>query len=67
MQRLEAIGAPTLIISLKDDRFLTIDAARHIAATVRGARLLAYPSGGHVWIGHDAEIFDEIARFLRQS
>ncbi len=63
-QPLGTITAPTLAISLVDDRFLTLDAARHIAATVPGARLLSYPSGGHIWIGHDAEIFAEIGSFL---
>jgi pimeloyl-ACP methyl ester carboxylesterase len=62
---LAAIHAPTLAISLEDDRFLTADAARHIAASVRGARLIVYPTGGHVWIGHDGELFDAIGQFLR--
>ncbi len=59
-----SIVAPTLAISLEDDRFLTADAARHIAASVPGARLLLYPSGGHVWVGHDAELFAAINAFL---
>lgn len=62
---LETITAPTLAISLDDDRFLTADAARHIAATVPGARSIIYPTGGHVWLGHDDEIFGAIAGFLR--
>lgn len=65
-QLLEAISAPTLAVSCEDDRFLTIDAARHIAATVRGAELLSYPTGGHIWIGHDADVFEKIGRFLRR-
>ncbi len=65
-QQLEAISAPTLAVSCEDDRFLTIDAARHIAATVRGAELLSYPTGGHIWIGHDADLFEKIARFLHR-
>jgi pimeloyl-ACP methyl ester carboxylesterase len=64
-QALDRITAPTLAISLEDDRFLTIDAARHISVSVPGARLLTYPTGGHVWVGHDAEIFDAIDTFLR--
>lgn len=61
---LKDITAPTLAISLEDDRFLTVDAARHIAAEVPGARLVIYPSGGHVWIGHDAELFKSVGEFL---
>ena len=62
---LAGIKAPTLAISLEDDRFLTVDAARHIAASVPGARLTIYPTGGHIWIGHDGELFGAIGEFLR--
>jgi len=61
---LEGITVPTLAISLEDDRFGTYAAARHIAATVPGAKLLTYPTGGHVWVGHDDELFVEIDRFV---
>jgi 2-hydroxy-6-oxonona-2,4-dienedioate hydrolase len=64
---LDRITAPTLAISLEDDRFDTIAAARYIAATVPGARLLSWPSGGHVWVGHDAELMAAIDGFLRQA
>jgi 2-hydroxy-6-oxonona-2,4-dienedioate hydrolase len=66
-QALDRISAPTLVISLEDDRFLTLDAARHIAATVAGAHLVSYPTGGHVWVGHDADIAERIDRFLRAA
>lgn len=62
---IERITAPTLAISLEDDRFLTADAARHIGATVPGARAIIYPDGGHVWVGRDEEIFGAIDSFLR--
>lgn len=64
---LEQIRAPTLALSLEDDRFETLAAARHIAATVPGARLISYPTGGHVWVGRNREIFAEVAKFLSQS
>lgn len=63
---LETITAPTLAISLEDDRFLTADAARHIAATVPGARSVIYPTGGHIWLGHDEDVFGEIMKFLEE-
>jgi len=62
---LDRITAPTLTISLADDRFGTFAAARHIAANVRGARMVSYPTGGHVWVGHQREMFAEIDHFLR--
>ena len=63
---LERITAPTLVFSLEDDRYRTIEPARIIAATIPGARLVTYPTGGHVWVGHDAELFAEADGFLRQ-
>jgi pimeloyl-ACP methyl ester carboxylesterase len=63
---LETVTAPTLAISLQDDRFLTVDAARHIAATVPSARLVVYPTGGHIWLGHDEDLFGEIVNFLKE-
>jgi len=63
---IETIAAPTLAISVEDDRFGTAAAARHIAATVPGAQLIVYPSGGHVWVGHDQEMWVEIDSFLKR-
>ncbi len=64
---LEAITAPTLAISVEDDRYLTADAARYIADRVAGARLILYPTGGHVWIGHNAELFSAIQGFIEET
>jgi len=61
----ERIVVPTLTVSVQDDRFGTFAAAQHIAATVPGARLLSWPTGGHVWVGHDGALFAEVDRFLR--
>jgi 2-hydroxy-6-oxonona-2,4-dienedioate hydrolase len=63
---LDRIKAPTLVISLEDDFYRTIGPARFIAAKIPGARLVTYTSGGHVWIGHDAELFAEVEAFLRE-
>jgi len=61
---LSRIRAPTLALSCEDDLFGTADAARHIAASVNGARAQVFETGGHVWVGHDAEMFAAIAHFL---
>ena len=58
------VTVPTLVISAEDDRFGTAETARDIAAAVPDSRLVIYPQGGHVWIGHDAELWAEVARFL---
>lgn len=64
---LDAIRAPTLALSLEDDRFQTIAAARHIGASVPGAEFVSYPQGGHVWVGHDQEVFADVDRFLARA
>jgi pimeloyl-ACP methyl ester carboxylesterase len=61
---LDMIRVPTLALSLEDDRFQTIAAARHIAASVPGGELVSYPQGGHIWVGHDQEVFAEVGHFL---
>jgi predicted alpha/beta hydrolase family esterase len=55
-----------LAISLEDDRFQTAAAARHIARSVAGAKLIIYPSGGHVFVGHATEVFKEVVAFLAE-
>jgi len=60
------IRAPTLVLSVEDDRFGTAATARDIAASVPRARLVMFPSGGHIWLGHAHAVTDEIARFLSE-
>lgn len=59
-----ALKVPTLIVSVEDDRFGTAATARDIAAAVPGAELLVYPSGGHVWVGRDAELWRAVGAFI---
>jgi 2-hydroxy-6-oxonona-2,4-dienedioate hydrolase len=58
------IAVPTLVISAQDDRFGTASTARDIAAAVPSSRLIIYPSGGHVWVGHDEDVWSEVVHFL---
>ena len=62
---LERFNTPALLISVEDDLFDTYRSARYTAEHVRGARFVGYPTGGHVWAGHQQEIFAEIDRFLK--
>ncbi|HTQ73473.1 MAG TPA: alpha/beta hydrolase [Burkholderiales bacterium] len=64
---LERIRVPTLVIAVADDRFGIWHAARYTAEHIPGARLVGYPTGGHVWIGHHKDMLGEIARFLAQQ
>jgi len=63
---LERINVPTLTISCADDLFGTYDGARYTADHIRGARFVGYPSGGHLWVGHQREVAHEIVSFLRE-
>ena len=60
---LAAITAPTLIVSAEDDRFGTADTARIITGRVASSRFVIYPTGGHIWLGRDDELAEEIAAF----
>lgn len=62
---LERIRVPTLAVSAADDLFGTLDAARYTAEQIPGARLVAYPNGGHALVGRQREVMNEIAGFVR--
>jgi len=64
---LEAISAPTLVVSAADCGYGTWEPARYTAEHVRGARFLGYPSGGHLLVGHEQEIEAEIFAFLQRA
>ena len=60
------LRVPLLILSAEDDRFGTAPTARAIARQVPGARLVIYPSGGHIFLGRQSESAAETARFVRE-
>lgn len=62
---LERIAAPTLILSAADDLFGTYDGARYSAEHIPRACFIGYPSGGHLWVGHQQEVITEITGFLK--
>jgi pimeloyl-ACP methyl ester carboxylesterase len=64
---LDRVRVPTLALSLEDDRFETLAAARHIAATVPGAELVSFPTGGHVWVGRNTEVLAAVDDFLSRA
>jgi pimeloyl-ACP methyl ester carboxylesterase len=61
---IERITTPTLAISFADDLYGTSESARYTAEHVPNARFIGYPSGGHVWIGHQDDVATEILAFL---
>ncbi|MDP2214666.1 alpha/beta fold hydrolase [Phenylobacterium sp.] len=61
---LDQLSCPVLAISAQDDLYGTADAAAHAAALAPQGRLLLFEDGGHLWIGHDAEVWAAIAEFI---
>jgi pimeloyl-ACP methyl ester carboxylesterase len=64
---LESIRAPTLVFSARDDGFGTYASAQYTAGQIAGAKFVGFPSGGHLWVGHDDEVRAEIVEWLRRS
>jgi 2-hydroxy-6-oxonona-2,4-dienedioate hydrolase len=61
---LQAVRAPTLLISARDDRYGTFASAEYTASRIAGAKFVGFDHGGHTWVGHDDEVMAEIARLL---
>ena len=64
---LENIKAPTLIVSARDDLFNTLPAAEFAASRIPGATLVVYETGGHLLIGHEGEVRNEVREFLARA
>lgn len=62
---IEEIACPMLVISAEDDLYGTAKSAAYTAAKAKDARLVLYPTGGHLWVGHDAEVWALVADFVR--
>ena len=60
----EQIACPTLVIAARGDLYETDKAAIHAAKRIPGARLVLYPDGGHLWVGHDAELWSTVSVFI---
>ena len=61
---LEAVHAPTLIVSSRDDGYGTYAGAQYTASRIAGAKFVGFDRGGHVWVGHDDEVMAEILQLL---
>jgi pimeloyl-ACP methyl ester carboxylesterase len=64
---LASIDAPTLLISLEDDGYGTLPGAQYTAGKIRNARFIGFPTGGHLWLGHDEEVSTLAREFLTVS
>ncbi|MBW8304651.1 MAG: alpha/beta hydrolase, partial [Brevundimonas sp.] len=60
----ERIACPTLVIGARGDLYETDKAAIHVAGRIPRAELVLFPDGGHLWVGHDAELWRRVADFV---
>jgi pimeloyl-ACP methyl ester carboxylesterase len=60
----ERIACPTLVIGARGDLYETDKAAIHVAGRIPGARLVLYPDGGHLWVGHDEALWRTVGDFV---
>ena len=61
---LERITTPTLIVTAEDDLYGTYAGSRYTAQHMAQARLIAYQTGGHLWVGHQEEVWAAVVEFL---
>lgn len=62
---LERIDCPTLAVGARGDLYQTDKAAIEAATRIPDARLVMYPDGGHLWIGHDADLWRTVDGFVQ--
>jgi 2-hydroxy-6-oxonona-2,4-dienedioate hydrolase len=62
----EQINTPTLIVSTRNDGFRTAAAAENLAQQIPDAKLLIFEDGGHLWVGHQQELWHAVEQFLRE-
>ena len=61
---LERLDVATLVISVENDLFGIHESSRHLAGRIPRARLVSFPTGGHLWVGRQNEVVSELTAFL---
>ena len=64
---LERIRAPTLVVSASDDGFGTFAAAEYTASRIAGAQFVGFEQGGHLLVGHDEAVRQDIVALLTRA
>ena len=64
---LERLQVPTLVSSIEDCLYNTYPGARYTAENIPGARFVGYPTGGHLAVGHEKELWSEVRQFLQTA
>jgi pimeloyl-ACP methyl ester carboxylesterase len=64
---LAEIQVPTLIIHSVDDPMVPVSNAQHAAQEIGNASSLILPDGGHLLLGHHAEVQSKVANFVEEK
>jgi pimeloyl-ACP methyl ester carboxylesterase len=64
VDRLDRIGAPTLVVHGEEDRMVPVANGRALAERIPGARLEALPGAGHLYFTDEPDADRTVARFL---
>jgi 2-hydroxy-6-oxonona-2,4-dienedioate hydrolase len=64
---LEQVTTPTLFISAADDLYNTLPVAQKASRTIPNAKLIEFPTGGHLLLGRGDEIWPAVADFLKDN
>lgn len=62
----EEITAPTLVIHSRDDHINPFSFGEYTAQHIPGAQFMALTTGGHLLLGHHAEVRARVSAFMRQ-
>jgi pimeloyl-ACP methyl ester carboxylesterase len=62
---LASIRTPTLLVSARDDGFGTYAGAAYTASRIAGAKFVGFEQGGHLLVGHDAAVREEVLRLIK--
>jgi 2-hydroxy-6-oxonona-2,4-dienedioate hydrolase len=63
---LENIGVPALVISAEDCLYGTCPPSIYTAGQIPGAKLVTFPTGGHLLVGHEDEVRSQITTLLKE-
>ena len=64
---LERMEMPALVISAADDLYETYESALFTAGQIPNGRFIGFSSGGHLLLGHEAQVRSEITGFLEEN
>jgi pimeloyl-ACP methyl ester carboxylesterase len=63
---IESINAPTLVVHAEDDHINPFSIGKYTAEQIRRAEFVPLATGGHLLLGHQAEVREKVNTFLQQ-